>query len=155
MHKCYQVRWHLWNNWLVSSQMLFLKTQGTSIACIFRKQNIFIQLQLLMSLSMNQFVQWFAFWLMTPSVIIYKASAHHLPLWLQPICVTIKITLLAPYLRRKTYLPSSSLTYDTYLIYKHNIYTFVLHTSRLFKFHRILSIICHLHIHTRATFMGK
>ena len=44
----YQVRWY------------FLKAQGTSIACIFRKQIMFIKLQLLMSLSMNQFIQWFA-----------------------------------------------------------------------------------------------
>jgi len=41
----YQVRWHF-----------FLKTQGTSIACVFRKQNMFIKLQLLMSLLMNQFI---------------------------------------------------------------------------------------------------
>jgi len=39
--------------------MIFLKTQDTSIVFIFSKQNIFIKLQLLMSLSMNQFVQWF------------------------------------------------------------------------------------------------
>jgi len=32
---------------------IFLKTQGTSIACIFKKENMFIKLQLLMSLSMN------------------------------------------------------------------------------------------------------
>ena len=52
----YQVRWHLLNNWLLSSQMTFLKTKGTSIVCIFRKQNMFIKLKLLPSSSMNQFI---------------------------------------------------------------------------------------------------
>jgi len=36
------------------------KAQDTFIACIFRKQNMFLKLQLLMSLSMNQFIQRFA-----------------------------------------------------------------------------------------------
>ena len=40
--------------------MTFLKIQGMSIACIFKKRNMFMKLQLLMSLSMNQFIQWFA-----------------------------------------------------------------------------------------------
>jgi len=40
--------------------MTFLNTQGISIAYIFRKQNMFIKSQLLMSLSMNQFIQRFA-----------------------------------------------------------------------------------------------
>jgi len=44
----------------IKSDDIFLKTQGTSIAYIFRKQNMFIKLQLIMSLSMNQFTQQFA-----------------------------------------------------------------------------------------------
>jgi len=39
--------------------MTFLKTTGTSIACTFRKHNMFTKLQLLMSLPMNQFIQQF------------------------------------------------------------------------------------------------
>ena len=41
----YQVKWNF-----------FLKTERTSIICIFKNQNMFIKLQLLMSLSMNQFI---------------------------------------------------------------------------------------------------
>ena len=48
---------------VLSSQNIFIKsddiclnTQGMSTACIFIKQNMFIKLQLLMSLSMNQFI---------------------------------------------------------------------------------------------------
>jgi len=44
---------------------------------------MFTKLQLLMSLSMNQFIQWFVILLVTSSVIIYRVSAHHLSTRLQ------------------------------------------------------------------------
>ena len=41
---------------VIKSNDICLKTQGMSIACVFRKQIMSVKLQLLMSLSMNQFI---------------------------------------------------------------------------------------------------